>query len=203
LERGQFYCYDVETDETKTIAIGRGALNDYQWLGNDRCAAIAAGRAVVLYDRLENTLAEVAALPSPSARIGEPSPDGRLVFCVGRMGNGVLVDLQKKTAVPVAGGAGIIWISADTFAFSREVQDSELRGTWMQTAGEGERRVSPDPYLVANSGPMIMASPAGVIVYATKHGLSKMNPDGTEVAELIKLPHPPGRVVAIADWSFK
>jgi hypothetical protein len=200
VQGGQFYCYDVETDDTKTIAIGRGAMNDYQWLGNDRCTAIAAGRAVVLYDRLKNTLNEVAALPVQCGRIGEPSPDGRYVFCIGG-DSGYLVDLVNKEVVPVVGGAGVKWVSSDRFVFSREVPNSKLRGTWIQTVGEGERRVALEPFLVDKSGPMLMVSPAGEIVYATKHGLSKMKPDGDGAAEFIKLRRTPLRVLGIADWE--
>jgi hypothetical protein len=201
VEGGQFYCYDVDSDELKTIPVGRGAMNDYQWLGNNRCVAIAAGRTVVLYDRLANTLNEIAALPSQLSRIGEPSPDGRFVFCAGR-GTGVLVDLEQKTATAVTGGAGIHWISNDTFAFSREVPDSDLRGTWLQTAGASERRVSREPYLVGKLSGLIMSPPnLDMVIFATKHGLLKMKPDGSEVAELAKLPAPPSQVLGIQEWK--
>jgi hypothetical protein len=82
------------------------------------------------------------------------------------------------------------------------VPDSDLRGTWLQTAGEGERRVSPDPYLVGKLGGFIMPLPSGdTIVLATKHGLSKMKPDGSVVAELVKLAQPPSQVLGIQDWK--
>lgn len=201
VEGGQFYCYDVDSDELKTIPVGRGAVNDYQWLGNDRCVFIAAGRTVMLYDRPSHTLNEIVALPSQLSTIGEPSPDGRFVFCAGR-GSGVLVDLEQKTATAITGGAGIQWISKDTFAFSREVPDSDLRGTWLQTAGESERRVSPDPYHVGKSGGFIMSLPnLEMVIFATKHGLSKMKLDGSEVVELLKLPVPPAQVVGIQEWK--
>ena len=201
LEKGQFYCYDVDSDDAKTIPVGRGVMNDYQWLGNDRCVAIAAGKTVVLYDRLKHTLDEVTALPSPCGRIGEPSPDGRFVFCMGNS-KGVLVDLQTKKATPVAGGAGVCWVSNNTFAFSRELPDSALRGTWLQTVGEGERQVSTEPFLVSKKGAELMALPStGLVIFATKHGLSKMNPDGTGLAEFVKLAHPPVLVMGIQEWK--
>jgi hypothetical protein len=201
VQNGQFYCYDVDRDEAKTIQIGRGALNDYLWFGNDRCIAIAEGKSVVAYDRSKNTLTELVALPSPCQNIGEPSPDGRYAFCVGR-GGGILVDTNKKTAARVTGGLGVCWISNDTFAFSREVPDSELRGTWLQTVGEGERRVSTVPYLVAKSGPMLLVmKSAGLVVFATKNGLSTMKADGTHVAEVVKLPHPPNLALGIEEWN--
>jgi hypothetical protein len=202
VESGQFYCYDVDSDELKTIPVGRGAMNDYQWLGNDTCIALAAGRTVVLYDRTQHSLSEITALPSQSTKIGEPSPDGRFVFCAGR-GTGILVDLEQKTATAITGGAGIHWISKDTFAFSREVPDSELRGTWLQTAGQSERRVSPEPYVVSKSGGFIMSLPSlAIVIFATKHGLSKMNPNGTGLAELINRQQPPSQVLGIQNWKL-
>jgi hypothetical protein len=201
VEGGQFYCYDVDSDELKTIPVGRGAMNDYQWLGNHMCVAIAAGRTVVLYDRLTNTLSEIAVLPFQSTKVGEPSPDGRFVFCAGR-GTGVLVDLEQKTATAITGGAGIRWTSNDTFAFSREVPDTALRGTWLQTAGERERRVSAEPYLVGKGGGFIMTLPTlEIVIFATKHGLSRMNPDGSSLTELIILPRAPTHVVSFAVWK--
>jgi hypothetical protein len=201
IENGQFYCYDVDSEDAMTVQVGRGVMNDYQWLGNDRCLAIAGGKTVVLYNRPKNTLTPLAPLPLPCTKIGEPSPDGRFVFCIGS-GSGVLVDVEKKTATPVAGGAGIFWINNDTFAYSREVPNSELRGTWLQTVGEGERRVSPDPYLVRKSGPQMMThKSAGMVIFSTKHGLSKMKPDGTGVEKFGKLAGPPSRVIGIQEWK--
>jgi hypothetical protein len=201
LEKGQFYCYDVDSDDAKLIPVGRGVMNDYQWLGNDRCLAIAGGTKVVLYDRLKHELNELTALPFLCANIAEPSPDNRFVFCVGK-GKGAVVDLEKKSATAVAGGSGMCWVSNNTFAFSRELPDSDLRGTWLQTVGEGERRVSMEPFLVSKKGAELMALPStGLVIFATKHGLSKMKPDGTELADLVKLPHPPLRVMGIQEWK--
>ena len=42
---------------------------------------------------------------------------------------------------------------------------------------------------------------AGIVVFVTKQGISKMKPDGTEVAELMKLPHPSSFVQDIEDWK--
>lgn len=201
LQNGQFYCYDVDTDEAKSIAVGRGAMNDYQWLGNDKCVAIAAMKALVMYDRPKHSLTELTALPSPCFTVAAPSPDGRFVFCAGR-GNGVLVDLKNKTAKPVTGGAGICWISDDTFAFSREVPDSELRGTWLQTVGSDEKRISNEPFLVAKSGPLLMVRKAAeLVVFATSHGLSTANPDGSDVVERVGLHRPPNLALAVETWG--
>ena len=201
LEKGQFYCYDVDSDDAKTIPVGRGIMNDYQWLGNDRCVAIAGGTKVVHYDRLKHTLTEVTALPFPCVKIGEPSPDNRFVFCAGR-GTGALVDLEKKTATPVAGGSGMCWVSNNTYAFSRELPDSDLRGTWLQTVGEGERRISTEPLLVNKTGAELMTLKSlGVVIFSTKHGLFKMKPDGTELEKFGKLDHPPVRALGIQQWK--
>jgi hypothetical protein len=112
------------------------------------------------------------------------------------------VDVQKKTATPFKGGAGITWVSNETFAFSREVPDSELRGTWLQKAGEGEKRVSPEPYLVGKAGGFIMPLPSGdQVVFATKQGIGKMKPNGSELVEVVKPVHAPERILAIQDWK--
>ncbi len=203
LENGKFYYYEVDTDDAKYFPLGRTAINDYQWLGNGKCLAIAGMKTVIQYDREKRTLTELAALPAPCNRIGEPSPDGRFVFCVsGVNGKAALVDAEKKTATPVTGGAGVSWVSNDTFAFAREVPDSDLRGTWLQTVGEGERRVSPEPYLVTKKGAELMVvKSVGLVVFVTKHGISKMKSDGTWVAQLCALPHPPSRVESVEEWK--
>lgn len=200
LQNGQFFCYDVDMDVAKSIQVGRGAINDYQWLDNDRCVAIAGGTKVILYDRKRNTLNEVVTLPTHCQKIGEPSSDGRFLFCYSWKG-GDLVDVEKKNATPIKGGAGIVWVSNDTYALSRDVQDTDLRGTWLQKAAEPEKRISPQPYLVNTRGVgFILAVPkAGVVVFATRQGLSRMKPDGSELSELVKLTHVPERLVEIQD----
>jgi hypothetical protein len=72
LEKNQFFCYDVNEDDIKRIQVGRIGINGYQWLGNDRCAFIACGKEVMVYDRLGNKLLEVAALLEFCGKIGEP-----------------------------------------------------------------------------------------------------------------------------------
>ena len=200
VENGVFYCYDLENNASKTIRMGRLALNDYQWVGNDKVVAIAAGRAVLSYDRLNNKMDEVLQLPAMCTKIQAPSPDGRFVFCSDWKG-AYLVDLENRTAAPFTGGAGVEWVNNDTVIFSREIPDTALRGTWLETAGEGKRRVSPEPYLVGNAGGFIMQIPsAGLIVFGTEHGISKMEADGTGATELVNLGHPPHRVLGIQKW---
>jgi hypothetical protein len=41
-----------------------------------------------------------------------------------------------------------------------------------------------------------------IVIFATKHGLSRMKPDGTELVELLKLAQPPSQVLAIQTWTL-
>lgn len=204
LEGGKFYSYDVESNTAKGMVLGRGVINDYQWLGDERCAALLAMKSVLLYDREKHDLSEIAALPVPCNRMGEASPNGRFVFCVsGVTHRGTLVDTVKKSATQVSAGAGVGWVSDDTFAYSRDVPDSDLRGTWLQTVGEGERRVSPDPYLVnAKASSLVPLKPFGLVIFVTKHGVAKMKTDGTGFEEFIKTPTPPQRLVTVDIWGI-
>lgn len=107
----------------------------------------------------------------------------------------------KKTTTVVTGGAGVRWISNETFAFSRELPDTRLRGTWLQTAGEDERRVSPHPYLAGKKGGFITRLPAvETVVFATKHGLFKMDPNGEKLSTVITTDIPPVNLIAVEDW---
>lgn len=203
VENGRFFFYEVDTNDAKYLPLGRTAINDYQWLGNDGGEVIAAMRTVLKFDRTKRTLTEIVTLPFPCNQMGEPSPDGRFVFCAnGQSRKGVLVDVTKKTATPVIAGEGVSWVSNDTFAFSREVTDSELRGAWLQTVGQVERRILPEPYLVNKFGTALLSlKSAGLVVMGTKHGLSKMKPDGTEAAEVVELAGPQTRALGIEKWS--
>jgi hypothetical protein len=202
VENNRFYCYDLDSDLAKEIPVGRLGINDYQWLGNDKCACIVNSKAVVLYDRIKDTLRDVVNLPMPCNQIGAPSPDGRFAFCLGR-GKGVVVDFEKKTAIPVVGGVGLRWVTDDTFAFSREITDSSLRGTWLQTVGEDERRISLEPYLVHSAGGEVMEIKAAqMIVFATEHGLWKAVIDGTEAAQTVSLPKPSSLVLKLLRRSW-
>ncbi len=171
---GQFFCYDVDADVAKTILIGRNGFSDFQWLGNDKCVCLASGKLIVVYDRPAHQLNECNALPFPCFKIGEPSPDGRFIFADGRIDgrNGVLVDLDKRTAVAINGGTGMTWVSDDTFIFSRDVPDSDERGTWLQKAWKNEKKVSIDPYIVDGFGLRLISSQTTQIVtFATSRRL--------------------------------
>lgn len=201
VENGRFYCYDVDSEDSKGFAVN-GIVNDCLWLENERCVLILGGKRIGIYDCAKNTLEAVTDLPVAGGMLSEPSPSGRYLFATGFKGETILLDLIEKNARLVKGGDGVTWISPDTFTYSREVPDSELRGMWMQKVGEAERRVSPQPYLVGKGGAMLMVSPAGLVVYATKDGLSRINVDGTEPSQMIKLRRAPVRVMGMAEWKL-
>jgi len=200
IQNGEFYCYDVDSDTSKSIPVGRVAFNDCQWLGNDRCVVLGGGKAVVLYDRKKHTLTEAATLPQFCNRIGDPSPDGHFVFC-GAQGKVLMVDLREKTAVPVAGGEGLHWISNDAYLLSRNLADSERRGVWLKKVGEEEKRVAPEPYLVSRGNPSSMNSGSSKpILIATKHGLSSVDTGG-KMTRQINLEPPPKTLLGIQKWE--
>ena len=185
---GQFYCYDVDTDATKTIPVGRNGISDFQWIGNDKCVCLAARQEIVAYDRSTQTLTEITALPFGCFKIGEPSPDGRFIFAAGGIDgrNGVLVDLERKTAERINGGAGISWVSTDIFSYSRDVPDSGLRGTWLQKAGQTEKRISLETCLLSKGAPTSTALPlAKLTVLVTKAGLLLVKQIGVTGKEII------------------
>lgn len=194
---GQFYCYDVDADDSKTVTVGRNELSEYLWLGNDKCLALAAGKTVVAYNRPDNSLTEVTTLPFSCFKMGEPSPDGRYLFAAGGIDgrNGALVELEKKAAVPVKGGAGITWVSNDTFAFSRNVPDSDLRGTWLQTVEMEEKLISPEPYLVTNAGARLLVLPTtSLVVFEMDHSISTMGSNSLQLVRFVKI-DPSSRVL--------
>ena len=191
---GQFYCYDVDADMTKTIPVGRNGFSDFQWIGNNKCICLAARQEIVAYDRPSHTLPEIAILPFACFKIGEPSPDGRFIFATGGLDgrNGALVDLERKMVTEITGGLGVTWVDNDAFAYSREISDSGLRGTWLQTAGQPEKRISLEPYLVHNGGPqLIVLSFGGLTLISTKNGVTKMTTGSSELNDCRELTRRP------------
>ena len=52
-------------------------------------------------------------------------------------------------------------------------------------------------------GPLLAASKAGgVVVMATRNGLSKMKSDGTDVSVVATLPHPPSQALGLENWNY-
>lgn len=189
--QNQFFCYDVDADDAKTIPIGRTGISDYQWLGNDKCICLAGGKSVAIYDRIAQIITENATLPFRCFKIGEPSPDGRFVFAAGGLDgrDGMLVDLEKKTAERVNGGVGITWVSNDAFAFSRDVPDSDSRGIWLQEAGNSEKRVLSDLCLTGTLRPALIALPSGITVIETRSKLIMTNVQDHSYVDINKF-HP-------------
>ena len=61
----------------------------------------------------------------------------------------------------------------------------------------GERRVSKEPYLVDEGRGIDGTVGPRLVIFANKHGLCKMNPDGTGLAEFVKPAHPAAAVTGI------
>jgi len=200
--RGQFYCADIDANDAKMVDIGRETVVDFTWLDNDHGVALVSGRSVMLYDRASNALSPVATLPSNCVGVSTASPGNRFVLCAGRANNVVLVDLEKKTTAALVGGMGMEWVSEDTIAFSRDVLDSTLRGTWFQKAGEAERRVDPDPYIVNRqmTGIAALRNSNGVLMVTTK-GLATMRGDGSDYKIVVPLTAIPAQVCEIGEWK--
>lgn len=197
--RKEFFCYDLGSEDLKTLPLGRGGfIDDYQWRDNDHCLCLQGTKTVMVYDRVKNSLEELLPLPATCVKFGDFSPDKRFVFCATNRKAILLVDLELKTATPITGGQGLSWVSNDTFAFSREVPDSALRGTWLQTAGSTERRISPEPFVVRDKvKPLLLVKSAGLVVFITKQGVMRMKPDGTDLAPVLKATALPGRLVQL------
>ena len=128
-----FFAYDIGKPEPVILPKAEGRISDIQWLNNDGCAFIVAGKQVMAFDRKANKLEAVASLPFDCQKIAFPSLDGRYVFCIGQKGF-VLVDTQTKTAEHLGIEADNIgWLSNDTLFYSRELPDMKQRGTWIKT----------------------------------------------------------------------
>ncbi len=195
---GHFYCHNIDSEETKIIPFGGGSINGYHWLGNDRCAVLVSGKAVAIYDRLKHGLEEIAPLPVHADFIGEPSPDGRFVITSSR--NGICVaNLQQKKAAQIIGGMGMTWINNDTLFFSRDIMDTNLRGSWIQKSGEPEKRIWEEPFVVNKSGAVATAiKESKLIVFATHKGVMRMNPDGMDIKMIKPISAIPGRAKQVS-----
>jgi hypothetical protein len=198
---GQFYWYDLDADQTKTIRIPKGMVRDYQWLGPSRCAVLHSENEVGMFNLEAETLELVLRLPSVCANIAGPSPDGRHVFCFNSK-QGFLVDLETKTVIEMPPGEGFFWVGNDALLLRREGVDSERRGTWLYTIGKGEKRISPEAYVVQKGAPSVLwLEKAGVLVMGMSGGLWSANADGREAKERIKLARPPEMVLTVGKWS--
>ena len=190
VQNGQFYCYDVDANEAKTIQVSRAHFSDFQWLGNDRCLALS-DKTVTAYDRVASTLTEVVTLPFSCFKMAEPSPDGRYIFCAGGMNarNDVLVDLERRTASAISGGSGVCWLNNDSFTYACDAPDSDARGTWLQLVAKNERRVSSEPYLTSGTQAReLNLSAVNIIIFETRKGLSKSVSNNFQCEEIKNIP---------------
>lgn len=198
-----FYAFDVGTGEAKTITVGRERLVAYQWLTNDICAFIVAGKGLALYHRKTNTLDEAIPLPFACNKIGGPSPTGRYVLCASRQGL-ALVDTQRKSAENFGALAqNFEWVSDDTLIYSRDVPDTSVRGTWLRTVGGNERQVMSEPYIVGRTETAavgLMKEP-NLVLFATRDTLFRMKPDGSDLQEVAKLTKRVEKIQAVEIWG--
>lgn len=203
-EPKNIYAFDVEAADAYNFPTNsRDRLVDYQWLDNNRCAFIVAGKGVGLYDRTKNGIEEVCALPFQCNKMAGPSPDGRFVLCASRQGI-VVVDCESKSAENFGTPAQHFdWVSADTLIYSRDVPDMSVRGTWLKTMGATERQVTTDPYAYGRDGIAAVAvmREVGVVLFATKTALFRMKLDGSELQEVVKLSKPVERIQAVEIWG--
>ena len=185
VERGQFYCHEVDKDETKTLALGRAPISDYQWAGNDKCFLLVGGTSIAVYDRVRHSLSEICSLPGQCVRIGELSPDGRFLFCQSRNGL-ALVDTEKKKLETSFAGEGIFWLDPVSFIFSRDVPDSAQRGVWIYKVGSVPKRILDQPYRVARSGDSVLRLASGSVVFVSGTSVMRFNPGDSSTKEVLK-----------------
>lgn len=197
------YVFDVEAADAYNFPESRWRAVDFQWLSNDACAFIVASKSVSLYDRRKNAIEELVTLPLECSKIAGPSPTGRYVLCAGRRGVLLLDVLSKSTEVFETPAENFGWVSDDTMIYMRNVPDSSLRGTWLKTAGQPERRVIMEPYIVGRdgSGAVDLLKELDVVVFGTREALYRMKPDGSELKEIAKLPQPVTRIQAVQVWG--
>lgn len=198
---GQFFVFDIDQPDAAMFPNTAGKVSDYQWLNNDACA-ILSGKTVSVFDRKSGKV-EAVALPIECQRLSMPSLNGRYILCAGGSGQ-VQVDVRSKKAERVdIQGNHFAWMSDDSLIFSREIPDMKLRGTWVKTIGSEPQRVLAEPYLVGydKSAPLALMRELGVVVFATRHGIFRMKPDGSELREVAKLKQPVGRIQAVEMWG--
>jgi hypothetical protein len=196
VERGTFYFMDADSENVHSARIGGSTVEDFLWLGNDRCILLTGGRLLFSFDRKTKALEKIFELPQRCREISNPSPNQRYIFC-GGINFAALVDLSSKALQPIAPGTGYVWLNDDTFILSRELPDTRLRGTWMQTIGKPETRIYPEPYLVGRDGWGARMDELGVVIVEPKKGLLKVPTKGSEPTTLIPLSVPVKRFLSV------
>lgn len=204
--RGQkFFAYDVEADDVKYFDLDfRMKVTEFAWVNRNTCAYLVAGMALGLYDREKQEIRQLMQLPIQCSEMVGPSPTGRYLFC-GSFKGQVLVDLEGKKIEPLGTPAQCYeWIAGDVLLCSRDVPDSNLRGTWVKKIGEEEVRVSTEPYTFARRGggsSVKAIKEAGIVFFATRGGLFKMKVGDTQAQMFAPLSKPLTRFVYIEKWK--
>ena len=199
IERGMFMQVDVDSDNVLLENFGNATMDGAQWLGNDRCIYLSSGRALMEFKRGAQDLIKLKEFAKPYKVIGFPSPNQRYLF-VANSNYIVLVDLNTKKELPVALGSGHTWVTDDTYVFSRDTLDTTQRGTWLQRAGQAERRVSQEPFMVGQGENADRLPELGIAVAFTKRGMLKIPTDGQGDATPLPMAEPPKSSVRIEQW---
>jgi hypothetical protein len=144
-------------------------------------------------------LDEICVLPFPVSRIADPSPDGRYVFC-GSWKQMAILDVQNKTTIPLSGDAqSYVWFGSDELIFSREMPDTQRRGTWLKKLHGDETRITEEPFLVLHDGAALVQTlkEAGVMVFETRLGLQKVNLDGSGLEQIASQTKPAAMLIPV------
>lgn len=200
------FAYDVEADDAKFFDLpGRFRATEFAWLSKDKAAFLIVGKEVWTYDRASNEIAKVMDLPMHIAQMAKPSPTGRFVFCLGQQG-ALIADLEKKEIQPInAPAQSYEWIGEDRLILSREVPDTNLRGTWtFQLGTDSPIRVSTEPYYVArnSSGSVLYMKEAGAVIFSTRTGIFKLKPDADTPVQVLGTEKPSVRLQKVDKWPY-
>ncbi len=202
-DAGNIYVLDVEAPDAYNFPESRWRAVDFQWLSNDRCAFIIASKSVSIYDRKQNSIKEVTALPFECSKIVGPSPNGRYAICAGRKGIAIL-DTQEKTAIDFGTPAeNFAWVTDDTVIYTRDVPDSTVRGTWLRMMSQPERRLTLDPYMVGRDGTGAVESlpELGITMFVAREIFFGVKFDGSALKEIAKLEKPVTRLLSVQLWG--
>jgi hypothetical protein len=181
----------------------RKAINDILWLGNERCAVLAGGDALLLYDRKRNTFNPLTSLAIDCNKMLGPSPGGKRFFCGSRR-SALLVDVEAKTAELFPHPAeNMEWLSDDALVYSATLPNSALRGTWFMRIGTEPVRLTEEPYVFARDGKSCSAvlRKAELIVFGTATGLMSMHVNGSGLREIRKWKSPSTPMTTIEPWT--
>jgi hypothetical protein len=116
----------------------------------------------------------------------------------------VLLDVNgKKTESLPRDGKGWVWLGDNALMYSREILDTNQRGTWLKVLGGDEKRITPEPFYVSRQGQgaILQMKDAGVVIVESRAALMKMKLDGSGLSEIAKLNGPVERLQAIEPWS--